>query len=95
MGHVGLKTRSLRHVLEKPCVLSKGHIFSPILMKLGQNVCIDNISDEFETGLYRVKNQITWPNLRKPCVRPRDHNFGSILKKPSQNVCLYKISKKV
>ena len=38
MGHVGSKTRSLGQILEKPCVRSSGNIFSPIIMKLGQNV---------------------------------------------------------
>ena len=33
-----------------PCVRCRGHIFSPILMKLGQNVCLNKISDEFEIG---------------------------------------------
>ena len=47
-GHVGSKTRSLGQVLEKPCVRSIGHIFSPIFMKLGQNVYFDEISDEFK-----------------------------------------------
>ena len=41
LGHVGSKTRSLGQVLEKPCVCSRGHIFSQIIMKLGQNVCLD------------------------------------------------------
>ena len=50
MGHVGSKTRSLGQILEKPCVRSTGHIFSPIIMKLGQNVCLDVILDEFENG---------------------------------------------
>ena len=27
-----------------PCVCSRRHIFSPIIMKLGQNVCLDKIS---------------------------------------------------
>ena len=47
MGHVGLKTRSLDQVLEKLCVQSRGHIFCPIVMKLGQNVCLAEISHEF------------------------------------------------
>ena len=38
------------------CVLSRGHIFSLIIMKLWQNVCLDEISDEFENGSCRVKN---------------------------------------
>ena len=39
-----------------PCVRSRGHIFSPILMKLGQNVCLNKISDEFEIGSCGAKN---------------------------------------
>ena len=34
----GKKTRSLGQILEKPCVCSRGHIFSPIIIKLDQNV---------------------------------------------------------
>ena len=39
-----------------PCVRSRGHVFSPILMKLGQNVCLNKISEEFEIGSCGVKN---------------------------------------
>ena len=56
MGHVGSNTRSLGQILEKPCVRSGGHIFSSVIMKLGQNVCLDKISDECQNGLCRVKN---------------------------------------
>ena len=35
MGHIMSKTRSLGQILEKPCVCSRGHIFS-------QNVCLDS-----------------------------------------------------
>ena len=38
------------------CVHSRGRIFSPIIMKLGKNVCLDEISDEFQNGSGRVKN---------------------------------------
>ena len=41
MGHVGSKTRSLSQILEKHCVRSRGHIFSPIIMKRGGNVCLN------------------------------------------------------
>ena len=56
MGHVGSKARSLSQILEKPSVRSRGHNFSPIIMKLGRNVCLDEILDEleFENGLYGV-----------------------------------------
>ena len=56
LGHVGSKTRSVGQILEKPCVRSRGHIFSPILMKPSQNVCLDEISDESEIGSCGVKN---------------------------------------
>ena len=56
LGHVGSKTRSLGQILKKPCVRSRGHILSPILMKLGQNVCLDEISDEKELDSCGVKN---------------------------------------
>ena len=49
MGHVRTKTRSLGPMLEKPCERSRGHIFSPIVLKNGQNG-LDEISDNFENG---------------------------------------------
>ena len=45
MGHVGSETRSLGQILEKPCVGSGDHNFSPIIMKHGQNLYFDEISD--------------------------------------------------
>ena len=55
MGHVGSKTRSLGQILEKRCVCSRGHIFSLIIMKLGQNVCLDEVSDDLVKGSCGVK----------------------------------------
>ena len=37
-------------------IRSLGHIFSPIIMELGENVSLDKITDEFENGSCRVKN---------------------------------------
>ena len=48
MGHVGSKTGSPGQILEKPCVHSRGHIFSLIIMKLAQNNFLDGISHKFE-----------------------------------------------
>ena len=48
-----------------PCVRSRGHSFGRILMKVGQDVCLDEISDEFEHGSCGVKNWVTRSNLRK------------------------------
>ena len=54
--HVQSKTRSIGHVLEKVCVHSRGHIFCPFLMKLGQNVRLDDISGDFENRSCWFKN---------------------------------------
>ena len=56
MGHVGSKTKSLDQILGKPCLSSRGHIFSPILMKHLQNVCLDKILNDLENDSCRVKN---------------------------------------
>ena len=56
MAHVGSKTRSQVQILEKPCVCSRGHIFSPIIMKFGQNIFIDKILVVFENGSFLVEN---------------------------------------
>ena len=54
LGHLGSKTRSLGQILEKPSVHFSGHIFNLMLTKLGQHVCLDEISDEVENGLCSV-----------------------------------------
>ena len=48
--------QKLGQILEKRCVRSRGHIFRPTFMKLGQNVCLDEISDMYENGSGQVKN---------------------------------------
>ena len=48
--------RSPGQILEKPCVRSRGHIFSRILMKVDQDVCLDDILDKFKNGSCGVKN---------------------------------------
>ena len=71
-GHVGSKTRSLGQILEKKsCVLSRGYIFSQILMKLGENVCLDEISDKFENGSFQVKKYVTRSYQKNLCLQPR------------------------
>ena len=54
--HFRSKTRSLGQILEKPCVRSRGNIFRPIIMKLGQDVCVNEISHKLENGSCQVKN---------------------------------------
>ena len=43
MGHFGAKTRSQGQILETPCECPRGCIFSLILIKLGQNVRLNEI----------------------------------------------------
>ena len=50
----GEKTRSLGQILEKPFVRSRSNIF----VKLGQNVCLDKVLDEFENGSCRVTRSL-------------------------------------
>ena len=57
IGHVVSKTRSLGQILEKPCVRPRDHIFCPILMKLAQNVCLDEISNEFKIWSFWSKTR--------------------------------------
>ena len=60
LGHLGSKTRSLGqklgHIIEKPCVDSRGHSFHPIFMKFGQNVYLDEIWVGIVFGSSGVKN---------------------------------------
>ena len=55
MGYVWSKTKSLGKIFEKPCVCCRGHIYRPMIMKLDQNVCVDELSDEFQNGSCLVK----------------------------------------
>jgi hypothetical protein len=34
--------------MDNPCLHSSGHIFDSPVMKLGQNACLGNCSDEFD-----------------------------------------------
>ena len=51
-----MSSQKLGHNLEKPCAHSRGHIFSLIIMKLGQNDFLDGIWDKFESVSCQVKN---------------------------------------
>jgi len=56
MCYDGSKTRSPAQILEQNILQSKSLICNPILKKLSENVCLDNILAHFEYGLCRVKN---------------------------------------
>ena len=65
MGHVTSESRSIGQILEKPYMLSEGCIFCPIFIKLGQNVCLDDVFDMLEKKSHRFRTLVTWSNLRK------------------------------
>ena len=65
MGQVGSKTSSQGQILEKPSLHSRGHIFNLMLMKFDQNICLDEISDEFENGSCWLSNLVTQANHRE------------------------------
>ena len=54
--HHGFKNFLGEPCLQKRCECFTGHIFDSILMKLGQNLCLDEVSQEFENGSCGVKN---------------------------------------
>ena len=65
-------------------------------MKLGQNVCLEEISDEFENGSCWVKNYVSRSNVtKKPFVHSRGHVFSLIIMKLGENICLDEISDKI
>ena len=69
--------QKLGQISEKPYVQSTGHIFCPIIMKLGQNVCLHEISDRFENGSCWVKTRSPVHILETPCVCSMGPHFQS------------------
>jgi hypothetical protein len=43
--------------MEKPCQHSRGHIDDSIIIKLGQDACLGDSSDDFEHGSSRMKKK--------------------------------------
>ena len=67
LGHVGLKTRSLGQILEKPCVHSRGHSFDHKFMKVCQNVNHHNVS---------------WSSSKLGHIGSKTRSLGQIFKIP-------------
>ena len=65
MSGVGSKSRSPGLFLENSCLHSRGHNFSPIFFKPGQNNYNDDISIKFAHGWGQVRKYVTWSNLWK------------------------------
>ena len=76
MGHVRSKNRSLGQIIEKPCLCSRGHTFSPILMKLGQNIFPSEILDKCENGLCWVKNLVKSEKKKKKSLYTLEARFS-------------------
>ena len=68
---------------EKSCVRSRGHIFSLIIMKLPQNVCLMKSQPSLKMG--HVGSKTTSMSLdqmlKNPCVSSRGHLFTPIIMK--------------
>ena len=60
-------------------------------MKLGQNVCLDEISDEFQNSYVGSKTRSLGQMLQKPYVCSRGHNLNLFIMKLDKNVYLDKI----
>ena len=87
MGHVRSKSRSLGQIVEKPCVRSRGHIFSPIIMKLRMFVKMKSWKI-MKMGQVWSKAKSLGQIFEKPYVHSRSHIFSGIIMKLGQNVCL-------
>ena len=59
-------------------------------MKLGQNVCLDEISDNSVNGSWS-KTRLLGQILENPSACSRGHIFSLIIIKHGQNVCCDKI----
>ena len=93
-GSCWVKTRSVDQILGKPCVCSRGHIFSQIIVKLGQNVVLIKFWTSLKIGCVGSKTRSLGQILEKPCVHSKGPIFSPIIMKRGQNVCLNKISDK-
>ena len=76
------------------CEQSRGHSFSPIIIKLAQNDHLDNIWSSSYMGYVGSKTRSVGQIIEKPCQHSRGHSFGSIFIKLAQNDHLDNISVK-
>ena len=77
LGHVGSKTRSVGQIEEKSYFHSRGHIFDPVSMKFGQNVCLDDVWVRLRCGSHRIKNKVMRTKHRKKLVYTPENIFLS------------------
>ena len=95
LGHVRSKTRSLAQILEEPCVCSRGHIFSLIIMILDENVCLDEISYRMSLKMGHIGSRTrSLVKSKKNLVYVLEATVCPIIMKLGQNVFLGEISDK-
>ena len=87
LGHLWLSSRSEGQIKEIHCRHSKGHISCSAGLKIGYNVCFNEILDEFEFRSPRLLDQIK----DIPCGHSRSHIYLPIDKNIGQNVCVDEI----
>ena len=87
--------KKLGHILENPCVCSKGNIFSSIIMKMVRIFVRMKSQTFLKMNHVRSKTRFSGQILEKPCVGSRGHIFSPIIMKLCQNVCLDEISDKL
>ena len=71
---------------KKPCVRSRGHIFSLIIMV--KVFFLMKSRTSYKTGHVESKTKSLGQILEKPCVGFRGHIFCPIIMKLGQNLCL-------
>ena len=75
LGHVGLKTRSLGRIFEKPCIYSREHSFDPKFMKLCLDVNHHEIEVKLKLGHVPLKTRSRGQIIEKQCSHSRGHSF--------------------
>ena len=92
LGHVGSKSRSVGQIMKKPCLLSRGHIVEPKLMKFYQNDSLMKYWLSLTLGQMGSKSRSVGQIMKKPCKHSRSHIIEPIFMKFYQNDRLDKIS---
>ena len=77
---------------KKTCVHYRDLIFSPIIMKHGQNLSLMKARMNLIMGHVVSKTTSLGQMLEKPCVCSRGHIFSQIIMKLGQNFCFDEIS---
>ena len=90
---------SLYAYIVKTCEHSRSHIFGPIFIKFGQNVCLNDMLVEFKSGTGQLNNMAasgrgSFPYLaiEKPCKHSRNHNFCPIIMKVCKKIVVFYMS---